>query len=49
MTVDNGFRFDALLKLLKILSFDLLFANMGFGLIVKIIKILRQRLYLGVS
>ena len=43
MTVDNDFRFDALLKLLKILSFGLLFAYMGFGLIVKITKIPRQR------
>ena len=41
ITIDIGFRFDAPLE--KFSSFELLFDQMGFGLIIKMIKIPNQR------
>ena len=41
ITIDIGFRFDAPLK--KFWSFGLLFDQMGFGLIIKMLKIPNQR------
>ena len=39
-TIENVFRFDATSDFLKtVCSFGLLFAQMGFGLIIKMIKI----------